>query len=199
MKESYAKIEDYTSTIDKRELIKGELKEEKNAIFKFKKPASFYMKMTEGKSKGAQIVFIKGKYDDKLQVRPGGLLKFAKMSLDPKGDMVMESARHPIWEADMGHIIRLIEENYQKAKAAKEENVSYQNEEILDGRKTMLFKAVFPKDKDYYGHIISINIDSKLFLPVKITVYDWDKNLLEMYYYRDIKINVGLSDQDFKI
>ena len=111
----------------------------------------------------------------------------------------MKDNRHSILESHIGYIISMFEENYYRAKKNAELNVTFEGNEELNGRKTLCFKAIFPEDKEYYGHIITINLDVELFLPIKIATYGWDMELLEMYHYTDLEINVGLSDFDFDI
>ncbi len=54
-------------------------------------------------------------------------------------------------------------------------------------------------------HIAQIFIDDELQLPVRYAAYIWPKapgaepEVLEEYTYQDLKINVGLTDDDFNI
>lgn len=49
----------------------------------------------------------------------------------------------------------------------------------------------------YYCRRSTTYFDAVTGLLVKIEIYDWDDNLYESYHYRDLKLNVGLSDNDF--
>ena len=111
----------------------------------------------------------------------------------------MKDNRHSIFESHIGYIIDLVVKNYNQAKSKNELQSTFEGQEVISGRETFLIKSVFPKDKDYYGHIIYINLDSKLYLPEKIAVYGWDMELLEMYYFSDTQINVGLTELDFDV
>jgi outer membrane lipoprotein-sorting protein len=42
-------------------------------------------------------------------------------------------------------------------------------------------------------------MDIELYLPVKIEVYGWALELLEMYHFSNLEINVGLNDMDFDV
>jgi outer membrane lipoprotein-sorting protein len=48
----------------------------------------------------------------------------------------------------------------------------------------------------YCGRTIAY-IDSSLNLLVKLEIFDWDNNLYEFYEFKDIQLNVGLTDTDF--
>ncbi|MBU1056464.1 MAG: DUF1571 domain-containing protein [Proteobacteria bacterium] len=198
-RQSYSKVSDFSCMFHKKERLKDELVEEKYIIFKFKKPASYYYKYTEGVGEGAEAIYVHGKYENKLKIHLGKFLGFINLSLDPGGWFYMKYNRHTVFESDFSHIIDLIENNYNKAKTNKEVSIEIKKEYILDGRQTYLIKAVFPRKQCYYGHIIYIYLDKQLMLPIKIEVYGWDNELLEMYYYSDIKINNCFSDMEFDI
>jgi len=49
----------------------------------------------------------------------------------------------------------------------------------------------------YYGHRFQLWIDAQLKLPIKAAVYDERGRLYESFEFRDLKVNVGLTDFDF--
>lgn len=49
----------------------------------------------------------------------------------------------------------------------------------------------------HYCHRIKTYIDDEYKLMVRLEIYDWDNNLYEMYHYKDIRINAGLTRADF--
>lgn len=192
---SFSAIQDYTCTFHKIELIDGELIEEKDILYKFMKPLCFYLKWPSG----SEAIYVQGKYNNKLKFHSGDIFGFIVFSLNPRGSLAMNDNRHPIFESHVGYIINIMETNYNRAKANNELTCTFEGQEVIDGKKTLLLKSVFPKGKNYYGHIIYINIDSELYLPVKIKVFGWEMELLEMYHLSDIKVNVSLSDMDFDV
>ena len=192
---AYAKLHDYTCMLSRKELVNGIIKEQKDIRFEFKKPGYFYMKWAGDLIQ--QAVYIDGKNDNKLMLRGGGLFRFVTMSVDPS--KALKYNRHPIVDADIGHILKIFEANYRRARVDKEAIVKYEHEEQLDGRNTWLFRALLPPDKGYYGHRINVHIDQTLRLPIRIEVFGWNDELLEMYHYSDLKLNVGLSDDDFDL
>ena len=63
---------------------------------------------------------------------------------------------------------------------------------------------VYPEyRKNLTFHLARIFVDDQLDVPVRYAAYWWPKNeggapqLLEEYTYTDLKLNVGLTDQDF--
>jgi len=194
---AYERINDYTCRFSKKELVKGKIRKSSNVILKFMKPQHIYFQWTEGKNKGIETIYAEGKYDGKLIVHLNGFFRFITVSLDPKGSMAMRNHRHPVTEAGIGHIVRLIGENYSRARSDTD-CVLHKGEDILIGkRKTIPIRAVFPPGKGYYGHIVRIRIDREIFLPVKISVRGWNREFLEEYIFEDIKTGVGLTEKDF--
>ena len=49
----------------------------------------------------------------------------------------------------------------------------------------------------YYAGRLDVCVDRELFLPLRMTAWDFDGNLYERYEHRDLKVNVGLTDADF--
>ncbi|MFA5975437.1 MAG: DUF1571 domain-containing protein [Elusimicrobiota bacterium] len=197
--ENYAKVQDYTCLMHRKERIGKRLKEQNNIQMRFMKPLCVYFKWTEGEFAGCESIFVKGRYGDKLKFHKAGLGRFIKLSLNPKGHLAMRNNRHSIDESGVGHIIDLIVENYQRSRERKEGTVTLQGEGVLDGRKTFVYQADFPEGKGYYGGVIHIYMDAELILPVKIEVYDWNGELLEMYHFAQLKINPGLTEKDFDV
>jgi outer membrane lipoprotein-sorting protein len=195
--EAYEKIDDYVCRFSQKELVNGKIREDKNLVLKFKKPQHIYLRWTEGKDKGNEAIYVEGKNKNKLVVHLSGLLKFVTVSLNPGNSMAMKNRRHPITEAGIGYIVRMMAENYARAKNDKDCVISKAEDADVGGRKAIMINATFPPGKGYYNHIITFWIDRELFLPVKITVYGKDKELLEEYMFEDIKIGVGLKDKDF--
>ena len=126
----------------------------------------------------------------------GGLL-FRFMSIAVKPEAALKYNRHTMPEADIGHILEVMETNYQRSLVNKDATVQIEKDEMLGNRNTWRITAEFPPDKGYYGHIVHLNIDKELHLPVKIEVYGWKQELLEEYIYENLELNTGLSEEDF--
>lgn len=191
----YSTVRDYTCVFHKTERIEDTLIEEKDIIYKFMKPLSVYLRWPSG----SEAIYVEGKYDNDLKFHSGNIFGFIVFSLDPRGNLAMTDNRHSILESHIGYIIHLVEQNYNRAKSNNELKSFFEGNEVINGKETLLIKVVFPANKNYYGHIIYFNVDSALYLPEKIVVYGWDMELLEMYHFSNIHINVGLTESDFDI
>lgn len=192
----FESISDYTCLFTREELVGGKTYRQANIIYKFKKPFSVYMKWTEGAEKGIEVIYPNPKRSGRLIAHPGHF-NIINLSLDPLGNLAMRHSRHSILESPIGYVIGLIKKNYETSKKNAEGVVTYAGEEMIEGRKTRLFRAEFPQKEGYYGHRIQINFDEELLLPLRIVVYGWDDRLLEKYDYSQLKLNTGLTEADF--
>jgi outer membrane lipoprotein-sorting protein len=196
--ERFESISDYTCLFTREELVEGKTYRQTNIIYKFKKPLSVYMKWTEGPEKGIEVIYPNPKRSDKLIAHPGHF-NILNLSLDPRGHLAMRNSRHSILESPIGYVLGLIKNNYATSKKNGEGVITHEGEELIEGRKTLIFKAEFPQKDGYYGHRIRINFDEQLLLPLRIVVYDWDGRLLEKYEYSQLKLNTGLTTTDFDV
>jgi hypothetical protein len=191
---AFAGVNDYTCILHRKDVVNGSYTEHSKLFFKFRNPASFYMKSLKYKY---EAIYVLGKYNNKMVIHGGYLLNYARVSVSP--NMVLKYSRHTMPEADIGHIMSIVDANFSKAVKDKDASIVYEQEEKLDSAKTWRFKAVFPRGRDYYGHIIIVNIDKALHLPIKISVWGWEGEFLEEYYYEGLKINIGLTEEDFDV
>ncbi|MGE5480942.1 MAG: DUF1571 domain-containing protein [Chloroflexota bacterium] len=197
MEKAYSNVRDYTCVMNKKEKIGEKLIEMNNINYKHKKPNFYYLKFNEGFYSGMEVLYAGKKYDGKLLVHLGGILNVKNVSLDPKSAAAMKNNRHSVLESDIGFIIRLIRSNYDKAKKAGEGAFTFDGEKKLFGRPALVFKAVFPARKGYHGKLIELYVDKDLMLPLQLSVWGWNDELLEKYQFTKLKINPGLKDIDF--
>lgn len=191
-RESYEKVGDYSCILHRTDRVDGELKEHESVIFKYKRPQRFYMKWPKD---GIEAIYAEGKYGNKMVIHGGLLFRFVSIAVRPEA--ALKYNRHTMLEADIGHILKVMEFNYHRSLQNKDADITVEGEELLGDRKTWRVKAVFPPDRGYYGHIVNLNIDKELVLPVRIEVYGWKQELLESYYYENLRLNVGLTEEDF--
>jgi outer membrane lipoprotein-sorting protein len=196
MQQAMASIEDYTCFFSKREFKNNEICEDDSIFLRIKKPGHVYMKWTCGPNKDRVVVHVNGKNKNKSLVRLNGLMKFLTVSIDPKGSQAMKRNRHTILEAGIGHILDLCATDSRRCAASADcPPITL----TALGDDTLEVNGTFPCAKDYYAHKVRLTIDKRLWLPVKITCFGWCDEFLEEYRYENIKINVGLTENDFEI
>jgi outer membrane lipoprotein-sorting protein len=194
---SYDQVKDYTCLFYKKELVKDKYIEQKNIILKHRRPSSFYLKWTEGDEKGAEVIYVHGRNNNKLKAHAGGLLKWLTLNLDLDGSIAMKNNRHTILDAHIGRIIEICDKNYKLAKHLSVGRFEQCGEKMIGGRAVICIIATFPDDRRFYGGTNYIYVDKEYKFPVAVEIYGWNSELFEKYEYTQIKLNVGLTDKDF--
>lgn len=197
MVEKFETVTDYTCKLDKRVRKNGILYEDLAIYVKYKKPTHYYFRWTLGKEKGREVIFVAGKYNNKLVAHPGGVLKFMTFHLDPEGRMAMQRNRHSLQQSGMEKIVHLIASNYMLAREKGLDAIQYIGEDRIDERDMWIVEGRFPKNQGFYAHRVIVSIDKSMSLPASISIFDWSARLAEEYVFRDLKINVGFTEHDF--
>ena len=67
----------------------------------------------------------------------------------------------------------------------------------VSGRKAICLIRYLPAKDDYPARKTVVFIDVEHLVPLLIEGYDWDENLSSRYVYKNVRFNVGLTEQDF--
>jgi hypothetical protein len=112
----YANVDSYIVRLIRREQLNGKDKREEILLFKFRKePWSVYFKWLGTESKGREVVYVRGRYENKIHtllaagdvpLMPAG----KRFAMAPDSPLVLSSSRHSIHEAGIGVLI----ENFGK-------------------------------------------------------------------------------------
>jgi hypothetical protein len=208
-------VADYTATIVKRERVNGKLGETQYVYAKIRNrkrngeeivtPFSVYLKFLKPNSvKGREVIWVENANDGKLIAHEAGLLNIRPVYLDPNGYLAMLGQRYPISKIGIENLVsELIVKGEAQRQVGKCEVNFFKNAKI-DDRLCMLIEVINPKQlpnlEFYRAHIF---IDNELNVPVRYAAWSWPETpggepiLLEEYTYRNIQLNVGLTEQDF--
>ncbi len=217
------KHQDYTAVLIKRELVGGKVVPESKMALKLKygppvaadsaeRTVSVYLKTLEPKSQaGREVIWVQGKNNNKLTAHEAGLLGMISVDLMPESRLAMVGNRYPITEIGLEKLlVKLIERGERDRKLGPATVRTTENARLSD-RPCRLIEflhenpTVFIDGKtvEFEFYLAQIYIDDELLLPIKYASFSWPKTpgsqpeLLEEYTYQDIKLNVGLSDNDF--
>ena len=202
-------VKDYTCIFTKQERINEKLLPEQTIFMKVReKPFSIYMKWVGKKCKGQEALYVAGKNHGKVKVHQGGILGIINLNLDPEGGRAMKDNRHPITEAGIGYTTHLIWADLVRARKNNEGEITILAEDTDSQTDCRCFRADLPPEKvkrglkktspeEYYAAGAETCLDAGSLLLSSITIYDPAGELLEQYRYREVKINVGLTDRDF--
>lgn len=208
-------VDDYTATIIKRERIGGKLKEHEFISAKIRNrkevdgkvvvPFAVYLKFLKPQSvAGREVIWVEGENDNKVVAHEAGLLGFKRFYLPPDGMIAMMGQRYPI--TNIG-IQRLIEELIVRGTndlKYDECEVKFYKGAKVDTYVCTLIEVMHPVQRDHFPfYRARIYIDEALGVPVRYAAWSWPTEpggepvLEEEYTYRNIKLNVGLTDADF--
>lgn len=206
-KHNYGAIKDYTCTLVKKEKIPGKAMNDHIISFKFREqPFSVYMRwLAPRESANTEAAFVLGKNNNRMRVHGKGFAKVAGwVTLDLNDRRVAENSRHTIREAGIGNLIDHTiatwetERQFNKTEV-KVAEYKYNNRTCLRVECTRTERR---QDSLCYRSVLYLDKESKI--PIRSEYYDWprqggepDGELIEMFSFVDLRVNVGLTDRDF--
>jgi hypothetical protein len=208
--ERYRPIESYIARMIRREMVKGEMNPEEVMLFKFRRdPWSIYFKWLGKEGQGREVVFVKGRYEDKIHtLLAAGDIPFVpagrRMALSPDNILVKAATRHPITTAGIGAMIEKIGEML----TAQERGDRRSGTVTVVGP---LSRSEFNRPVLGLEHILPPGFDPSLprggkrtyffdpesGLPTLIIARDDRNQEVEYYRYDRLQLNVKLDDSDF--
>lgn len=200
MKDNYdSSIVDYTGVFTKQERINKKLLKAQVIDFKFRdKPFSIVMEWTKNAGKTDRLLFVKGKYNDKMVVHPTGMLAWIKsVERDPRGKDVLKRSLRTCDQFGIRNLLNRITALYQGNVKDKGFSVKYIGSEEIDNRPCIVLETVMPNNKISKTRRLILVVDMDYRLPVSITSLDGKGNLMSKYSYTGLDFNTGLTDKDF--
>ncbi len=196
---SYEAVNDYTATFLKQET-SGDVLGEKETIFlKFEKPFKIFLHWHDTHRKGLQVLYERGKHDGKLAIhQPGLLLGLAPVIfLEQSSPWVSEgSETHDIEDAGIGTFLEDLSKSVQKGASEKKISVVLSPSDA--GTEADISFPGSTETEDYIASRVETFFDAKTKLPVRMRLYDWNGKVTGVYEYKDLKLNVGAEDAEFK-
>ncbi len=208
-------VQDYTATLTKRERINGTLGDEEKMLLKLRCPRKnpdgtetklhVYLRGKEPKKiEGREVIWVDGRYDGKLIAHEAGWMGMLRVQLDPHGSLAMTGNKYPITSIGVEQlIIKLIEKGERDRKHGACEVSIQENQNWNDQVCTIVEVKHLNKRPEFDFHIARIYLDTNLRIPVRYEAFLWpikpneEPPLEEQYSYSDVKLNVGLQDDDF--
>lgn len=204
-----AEIKDYTALMMKQENINGEIQDAQVMDVKIRhKPFSVYLKFRYPENiAGQEVIYIEGQNDGNMLAHGVGVQgRFGTVKLDPNGPIAGRGNKYPITDIGMLTLIdRLVAVGEKDVKYGECEVKYYENIKDKDREYTMIHVEHPTPRKNFMFHIARILVDNELNVPVRYESYEWPTEkeekpkLIEIYSYNNLKLNVGLTDEDFSV
>jgi outer membrane lipoprotein-sorting protein len=199
MKQAYAGVDHYTATFLIQERLDGELRPLQRLVLKFKKPFKVYLRWLTGQNAGRQALYPAGVDGNELWVRVPILVGAITVSLDPQSPRARKGSRHAITDVGIGRLLDFFSDNADRALQRAEVTIEDGGQRTTFDRRTHRYWLHFPNDpaKGYYCMTALIDVDREYRLPIYAEIFDWDGQLIERYGYLDLRLNPGLTAEDF--
>jgi hypothetical protein len=198
-------VRDYTCTFIKRESIDGELGEPQHIMMKVRnQPFSVYMVFLKP-NQGREVLFVDGVNNNEMAVLEAGFKRhLGVLNLDPNGMVAMRGQRHPITQVGLRNLTAKLIAGKTAEMQFGECLVASDPNQKIGNRPATLIQITHPTQrKEFATHITRLFLDNELRVPIYYDAYLWPEApgasppLDASYTYANLKLNVGLSAQDF--
>jgi len=198
-------IDDYETTLLKRERVNGRLVEHTLHMKLREKPFSVYLKFGEPCA-GREILFVDGQNGGKMLAHEGSGLRalVGTISLDPQGAEVMNENRYPITMIGMRKMLETVTEQWKQESIYGEIDVKFYPHAKLHGHSCKVIESSHPRPRRQFKfHKTRLYIDDETGLPIRVEQYGFPITagskppLDELYEYGNLRTNAGLTDLDF--
>jgi hypothetical protein len=192
---------DFHCVLFRTEMVGDTLKPEEEIDFYDRfEPQSLRLEWVGERYKGRQLIYVEGANDNKILVRPEGVVGFLRKTLrfDLKSPIVRMYGRYAPDVAGYNNLMKKIVDIYGRARKLNLGWVKASPPVEEAGHKVQCFEVTLePKLLDVDVSKMLIWFDLQSFLPVHTAFYDASGRMVEDYGWRDIQLNVGLTDEDF--
>jgi hypothetical protein len=204
---AFADVQDYSCVMIKRERIGGVIGPDNIVALKVRnQPFSVHMRWQEPKNlTGQEACYVEGRNEGKFRVKSAGALGLVGfVTLDLTDPRVMATSRHSINEAGLANLLDRLSTGWEAEKKLNASKVQIGQFEFAKRRCTRVDTSHSNgpgPDYAYYRSVVYF--DNELHLPIRIENYDYPKQpgeageILEIYSYVNLRLNVGLADSTF--
>ena len=194
------RFQSYTCSLVKQERIGGSLGNEQEIRVKFLgSPFSVAMKWVRNSPLGDQLLYVEGKHNGNMLVKPKGLLAnlVGTVIRKPDGPDAMKNTLRPVNQFGFERGIKSLIDVYALARSRGESKESFGGHCDVAGRPALMLVRILPNRPEYPACRTNVYIDTEYLVPICIEGYDWDNQLSCRYVYKDLKVNVNLTSDDF--
>jgi hypothetical protein len=209
-------VTDYTAVLIKQERLSGRLGPEVQMAMKFHQsppaaaqgeagPRSIYLNFLEPSGvRGREVIWVEDRNDGKIVAHEGGWFGVLTVHLDPTGSLAMRGERYPITELGLRRLLEQLLERGLRDRRLGDCLVSIEADHEHGDLPCTRVRVEHPEPRPGYDfHIAEIFIDPVRMVPLGYAAYSWPSApgappvLEERYTYRELSLNVGLTESDF--
>ena len=210
-------VNDYTALLVKRERVDGELgvheymsvkvRNRKVADGKIVQPLSVYLSFLKPATvKGREVIYVENQNEGNIVAHEGGFKgKFLPtVTIPPDGMLAMRGQRYPMTEIGIENLIEKLIERGETARQYPDVQCEFRKNARIKDRVCTVLQVTQPtKRPELEFYQAQIFIDDAINVPIRYIAYDWPATpdappqVIEEYNYLNLKLNVGLKDEDF--
>jgi hypothetical protein len=194
-------VHSYRCVFTKQERISGRLRptQKIEAAVIEEDPYAVCLKWIENAPIGDQVLYVEGKYNDQMLVRPKGLLNalVGTQRRDPTSPQVMANTLNPVTGFGLRRTLESLLEVYRLAEDRGEGISRFVGYVTVNGRKAFKLERVLPEREDYPTKTTTWYLDVERLIPLGLEGTDWNDQLRCAYFFHDVEMNVGLTEEDF--
>lgn len=207
----WATVPDFEARLVKREVANGKVIPQNEVLYRYRQsPHSVYMKVLAGPGEGREVLYVAGRFGDKMHVVTGkgdNVLVGAgfKTELDPHDKQATAKSRYKVTEAGFGRVIGGLQKQLAAATASvavrplgavKRPEYPYPLD-VIEGTFRPGDDPLLPK-----GGTRQIFFDPKpdspgYRLPVLVVANEPDGREVEYYSFDRLKVPSGMTDADW--
>jgi uncharacterized protein DUF1571 len=215
-------VRDYTCVIVKRERIEGELRDTQYIQTRVRtelaqngrvvQPYSVFLNfLGPAKIKGRKVLYVQGRYENKMLVRNGGKrFNYITVKVDPNSETALRESLVPVTGIGFASVteslITLIQQDIQRDPLAANTKVKFFRNAKINDRVCTRILVLHPQpDPSLEFAEANVYVDDELHVAIRVEASLWARSpgdvkpLLFEYTYTDLRLNVGLTDDDFRI
>ncbi len=196
--EAYRSLENYEALFYKTEKTAKKDKRQTEKIYlKYDKPWKIFMKWLNTEKRGLEVLYEKGKNDDKIAVHLPGLVMslVPVIFLDQNSPWVRQgSESHGIRDAGIGIFLEDLSDAVARASFEKRLRVALTPSPVKKSKWTEIVDVTFlntAQDSEYFTYRVRVRFDRKTNLPVWMEIFGWDNESEGVYVYHHLKTNLN--------
>jgi hypothetical protein len=206
--QTYQGVHDYRCLLIKREQLGGRPQPDHvvNMMVRVEPFSVFLHWQAPQNQAGQEACYVQGQNGGKMRVHAAGVLgAVGFVSLDPADPRARQNSRHSITEAGIGNLIKRYHSAWETEQRLGQTQVNVAEYEYNKRRCTRV-ETIHPVTTQgqflYYRSVLYF--DKENHLPVRAECYGWPRyandpgELMEVYSFVNLQLNVGLPDSVFK-
>jgi hypothetical protein len=205
-----ATLDSYIVRLTRREQVKGKANPEEILLFKFRKqPFSVHFKWLGETAKGREVIYVKGRYDDKIHTKlaagdapliPAG----TRWAVSPDSALARSASRHPITDAGICHCVESLAAllNAQERGDRRHGTITAiapqrrpEFKQPVETLERVIPPGVEPELPRGGRRILCFDPDWQL--PMLVVTYDETGREVEYYRYDRLQAPLNLDEDDF--